>query len=76
MLSELRRENERLRANIHRHELSEKTYIQNEATRKKQIVDLQAQLLASQDRVIELQRRLLDVRQIATAPTGSAAAVA
>jgi hypothetical protein len=30
---------------------------------KKQIVDLQAQLLASQDRITELQRQLLDLRR-------------
>jgi hypothetical protein len=36
---------------------------------KKQVVDLQAQLLAAQDQIIEQQRRLLEFRQIANAPT-------
>jgi predicted RNase H-like nuclease (RuvC/YqgF family) len=57
-----------LRANNARHETNEKTLTRNVELLKKQVVDLQAQLLASQDRVSELQCKLLELRRIVNAP--------
>jgi chromosome segregation ATPase len=65
MLSDLRRENEFLKVNCRTHESARETLQGHVNTLKKQVADLQAQLLASQDRVIELQRRMLEVREAA-----------
>jgi septal ring factor EnvC (AmiA/AmiB activator) len=67
-IANLQRENERLQRNCKTHEDARESITKQKDMLKQQIVDLQAQLLASQDRVSELQHKLLEMRRIVNAP--------
>jgi predicted nucleic acid-binding Zn-ribbon protein len=68
MLSDLRRENDRLMVNCRTHESAREALNKQIDAWKKQVVEWQAKLLAAQDQTIELQKKLLEFRQMANAP--------
>ena len=69
-LSQVQYERDQLCSNVKRHEENRAIYESHIAALKKQIVNLQAELLVSQDRVSELQQMLLDRRAGRTARPG------
>jgi predicted RNase H-like nuclease (RuvC/YqgF family) len=63
-LAVLRSENDRLKANARIAAQNDETHKKNAEYRQKEILRLQAELLASQERVYELQNKLLSLREI------------
>jgi predicted RNase H-like nuclease (RuvC/YqgF family) len=57
-------ENDRLKANAKTAALNDDIHKKNAEHRQKEILRLQAELLASQERVYELQAKLLSLREI------------